>query len=73
MPRAGHWLEETGGSRSDGSNDIQDLSMMGHVVMGQVTLSHVPPSKWQHPRHLSERKENETQRKKREQNNAKKE
>ena len=22
----------------NGSNDIQDLSMMGHVVVGQVTL-----------------------------------
>ena len=33
MPRAGHWLEEAGRSRSDGSNNVQDLSMMGHVVM----------------------------------------
>ena len=40
MPRAGHWLEEAGGSRSDGSNNVQDLSTMGHVVVGQVTLSH---------------------------------
>ena len=33
MPRAGRWLEEAGGSRGDGSNDVQDLSTMGHVVM----------------------------------------
>ena len=39
MPRAGRWLEEAGGSRGNGSNDVQDLSMMGHVVVGQVTLS----------------------------------
>ena len=39
MPRAGRWLEEAGGSRSDVSNDVQDLSTMGHVVVGQVTLS----------------------------------
>ena len=33
MPRAGRWLEEAGGSRGDGSNDVQDLSTMGHVVV----------------------------------------
>ena len=33
MPRAGRWLEEAGGSRSDVSNDVQDLSTMGHVVV----------------------------------------
>ena len=40
MPRAGRWLEEAGGSHSDGSNNVQDLSTMGHMVVGQVTLSH---------------------------------
>ena len=43
MPRAGRWLEEAGGSRSDGSNNVQDLSTMGHVVVGQVTLSQRQP------------------------------
>ena len=34
MPRAGRWLWEARRSgRSDGSNDVQDLSMMGHVVV----------------------------------------
>ena len=33
MPRAGRWLEEAGGSHSDVSNNVQDLSMMGHVVV----------------------------------------
>ena len=43
MPRAGRWLEEAGGSRGNGSNDVQDLSTMGHVVVGQVTLSQWSP------------------------------
>ena len=33
MPRAGRWLEEAGGSRGDLSNNVQDLSTMGHVVV----------------------------------------
>ena len=33
MPRAGRWLEEAGSSPGDGSNDVQDLSTMGHVVV----------------------------------------
>ena len=33
MPRAGRWLEEAGSSRGNGSNDVQDLSTMGHVVV----------------------------------------
>ena len=33
MPRAGRWLEEAGSSHGNGSNDVQDLSTMGHVVV----------------------------------------
>ena len=63
MPRAGRWLEEAGGSRSNGSNDVQDLSTMGHVVVGQVTLSHVPPPKWRHPCRLVKSKDKEKDKK----------
>ena len=33
MPRAGRWLWEARRSGSDGSNDVQDLSTVGHVVV----------------------------------------
>ena len=33
VPQAGRWLEEAGRSGSDGSNDVQDLSTVGHVVV----------------------------------------
>ena len=63
MPRAGRWLEDAGGSRGNGSNDVQDLSTMGHVVVVGSPYHMYPPPKWQCPRRLMKRKDKEKDKK----------
>jgi len=44
VPRAGRWLWEARRSGSDGSNDVQDLSTVGHVVVVGSPYHNAKPS-----------------------------
>jgi len=65
VPRAGR-LWEARRSGSDGSNDVQDLSTVGHVVVVGSPYHMYPPPKWRRPRRLVKRKDKEKNKEKRE-------